>query len=327
MAEENNQESTPQKAEQVEPEKKDESLSDILTETITDSSKETDKKAEPTTQDEQPKEKGEAETETEKDSSEGLTPRADFDDEEKELFNSLDDNRKKLMLNKWAKLESGFNKKFENLAKERKTAEEFNHIYEPYKQQLELAGISPMQYTKQLMAADKFIRENPEKGIMWLAQQSGVDLTKLSQTPEEQDPTTQEINSLKGELGNLKQELSQREMSVLAKQVEDFKNTKDTQGNLKYPHFDAVKEEMARLNMATGESNLEKLYNKAIRLNDDLYQKQLDAELAKKQAEAQKQADLAKAKKAGRPIRSSPNAKVAKKENVDLDTILQEELS
>ena len=332
MADENNQESTPQEktVEQAEPVKEDikESLDDVLKETITEQPKEIDAKTETSKTKEvetQPKEdKQSSETETVK--TDSLLPKDNFTAEEKEYFNSLDDNGKKTMLKKWGNLESGYNKKYESIANQRKTLDEFTETFKPYEQTLALQGITPMQYTKQLITADKFIRENPEEGIKWLAQQSGVDLTKLNQTPENQDPTTQELNLLKGEIGNLKQEISQRELGTIAKQIEDFKNTKDAGGNLKYPHFESVKLEMAKLNTATGENNLEVLYNKSLRLNDDLYQKQLDAEVAKRQAETQKQADLTKAKKVGRPIKSSLNAQVAKKENLDLDTILQEEL-
>lgn len=330
MEEKNNQESTVQETvEQAEPGENSvekESLDDIIRKTITEQPKETDVDVK-TSKEVETKEENKQGSETETVKTESLLPKENFTADEKEYFNSLDDAGKKVMLKKWGNLESGYNKKYEGIANDRKTIEEFNHIYEPYKQQLDIAGITPVQYTKQLIAADKFIRENPVEGIKWLAQQSGVDLAMLNQTPEEQNPMTKELNSLKGEIGTLKQELSQRELTTLAKQIENFKNAKDEEGNLKYPHFDTVKNEMAKLNAATGETNLEALYSKAVRLNDDLYNKQLEAELAKKQAEAQKQADLNKAKKAGKPIKSSPSVKVSKNNKVSIDQILEEELS
>lgn len=254
-----------------------------------------------------------------------LQPRADFDAEELEWFNSLDDKGKKNMLSKWQKLEGGFNKKFENLAKERKIAESLNEIYKPYERDLQLAGISPIDYTNRLVAADKFSRENPVEFIKWFAQSYSVDLTKLSQSPEtEQDPVNKEIQTLREELGKVKQEFSQRETELVAKKIDDFRNSKDENGNLKYPYFKDAIEQMKLIHNSTGEQDLSVLYDKAIRLNDELYSKKLEQDLAKKLAEQQKQADLEKAKKSNTAIKSSPNAKINRQEKIPLRQILRE---
>jgi hypothetical protein len=332
MAEENQEGVEQETSQQTEPENKNESLSDILKETIPEQQKETDADAE-TSKKEEVKEEVKSEdkqgSETDTVKSDSLLPHNNFTTEEKEYFNSLDESGKKVMLNKWRNLESGYDKKFKGLAKERKFFNEFNEIYEPHKQRLGLSliGITPMQYTQNLYVADEFLDKHPYEGIKELARIKGVDLSKLNQTPEEQDPTKKELNSLKNELGSLKQELSNRDLSTVARQIENFKNAKDTNGNLKYPHFDTVKSEMAKLNTATGEDNLEVLYNKAIRLHDDLYQKQLDAEFAKRQADMQKQADLSKAKKVGIPIKSSLNAKVKPSNKLGLRQIIKENIS
>ena len=325
MEEENNQDGA-QQQEQTEPEKK-ESLNDILKETVPEQPKETGEKTELDTQENKQPKESEVKTDTETTKSESLLPRDNFTAEEKEYFKSLDDAGKKVMLDKWGNLESGYDKKFKAVASERKILDGFKQLYEPYENDLKMMGTTPMQYTQNLLNLDIAARKDPAKFVKWFAQNYNVDLATLNQTPEEQDPTTQELNSLRGEIGTLKQEISQKELTGLAKQIENFKNTVDAEGNLKYPHFDAVREDMAKLNTATGEADLVNLYNKAVRLNDDLYQKQLEAEFAKKQSEVQKQADLAKAKKAGRPVKSSFNAKVSKNDKVSLSQIIREEIS
>ena len=285
------------------------------------------------TEDESENEEQEEESESEEDESKSensLLPPKNFSHDEKNYFNSLDEKGKKIMLKKWGNLESGYNEKYKNIAKERKQYQELDEIYEPVRRNLDLNGVTPVQYTRQLIAADRFISENPIDGIKWLINQYNVDPAMLNQGQSEQeyqDPSNIELTKLKESVNRLESEISNRKVQVAQKSINEFKNSRDSEGNLKYPHFDKLEKEMSNIYLSTGVSDLEKLYYKALRLDDELYQKSIDLEVAKRQKELQKKADLTKAKSSKMNVRSSKNAKAsAKNIATDLKQILREEV-
>lgn len=86
--------------------------------------------------------------------------------------------------------------------------------------------------------------------------------------------------------------------------ISQFAGEKDAQGNLKRPHFEKVKEDMALLLDAGKAQDLEDAYRKALRMDDELWQ--AEQETQRKADEAARQDQQRKAVAAARQANVSP---------------------
>lgn len=96
----------------------------------------------------------------------------------------------------------------------------------------------------------------------------------------------QELNSLKSGFGQMYQTQQQRENAAIQSEIESFKANA--------PYFEEVREQMAGLLQSGLAPDLKSAYDKAVRLNDDVF-KQMQAQQAA-EAEKSRQAELAKKK-------------------------------
>lgn len=88
----------------------------------------------------------------------------------------------------------------------------------------------------------------------------------------------------------VREELANQEVQ---RQLSDFMSAKDASGNVLYPHYEKVKDDMALILESGRAEDLKGAYDKAIRLHDDIWQAQQQATVAadaKKVAEAKRQA-------------------------------------
>lgn len=95
---------------------------------------------------------------------------------------------------------------------------------------------------------------------------------------------------------------------VFAKQdLDQFQAAKDASGNALYPHYETVRNTMAQLLEAGAAQDLKSAYEKAIRLHDDIW----DKEQAAKHAAAQKAAQEAQAKQVAQAKAAAVSTKTA----------------
>lgn len=173
-------------------------------------------------------------------------------------------------------------------------------IYEamqPFLPLLQQHNMQPNQWISNLGNAHKTLVEGtPEaklQAFARLASDYGVPLQALTgqQYDPQQSQFLSEFNSLKSELAAFKQAQEQRESMTLQQEIESFQ--KDA------PYFDEVRETMATLLQSGVAQDLKSAYDKAIRLNDDIWQKQqAEAQQAKAQADVQTQVQKAAEAKA-----------------------------
>jgi len=174
-------------------------------------------------------------------------------------------------------------------------------------------------YVKNLVSFDALFSKNPTLALESLAKTANLDLTKLGKpaqndnqdddfedyrTPEE-IKRDQEIETLKQELNLIKNQKQQEEQLTARQEIENFSNAVDSEGNLKYPHFDKVRKMMG-IFFNDPESNitLEQAYQKAVRLDDELFEQE-KLSIAKK-VELKRKAEIEKAKKLrNQSVRSS----------------------
>ena len=96
-------------------------------------------------------------------------------------------------------IERGYNRKFEDLAEERRQLSEWDSVFAPVEENLKLAGVSRVQAVQRLLAAQQMLERNPQQGLAYLAQQYGVQ-----QQPDHGDPVDPQIAGLQSEVMGLK---------------------------------------------------------------------------------------------------------------------------
>lgn len=164
------------------------------------------------------------------------------------------------------------------------------------------------QLIENYLKFDAMFSRDPKGAIKLLATQSQIDLNdfvenKATVEDSEDDYRTPEEIARDDEIKQLKERLhkiehkSTEDAQISAQQeIESFKNTKDDNGELKYPYFDQVRNDMqVFFNGQYPDMTLEKAYNKALLLNDEFVQKR-DADILAK-AEQKRKAEIEKAKK------------------------------
>lgn len=184
--------------------------------------------------------------------------------------------------------------------------EQARPIYEavqPFMQDLQQHNINPAQWIQNLGSAHRtLVMGSPQEKVEMfarLATEYGIPLESLvgQQANPQFGMLAQELSQIKNQWQQFQQTQQQQEMHALEKQIEDFKANA--------PHFDAVRETMGQLLQSGLATDLQSAYDKAIRMNDDIWQQQ-QAEQAQK-AEAERQKAIAEKKaKAVSPKSASP---------------------
>lgn len=255
-------------------------------------------------------------------------PPASWKKEVHELWNTADDRLKEYA---WQR-EEQMRKGVEPLLTKAQFADAMNQALEPYMNTIRGLGLTPDKAVSALMQADNILRTAPPQQklayLQQLAQQYGIDMTGAvdPNAVQQQNPSYQfmpilnEINNLKGELNGWKQQQEAVQNQALLGEINAFAQ--------KAEHFEEVRETMIPLLQNGLAETLEDAYNKAIRLNPEIFERVQQAQQV--QAAAQKSAELNRAAKAARAaavsVRSStPGTNTAPKAQ-DRRTLLAEQI-
>ena len=195
---------------------------------------------------------------------------------------------------------------------------------EPYMGELQRKNIKPEEYISALARADQMLTHAPyeQKVQMFnqLAQSYGINLGGQVQP---QDQLMQQLYTVNQEVATIKQRYEQEENSRLYNEIEKVRSNSE-----KFPHFDEVREDMAQLLENNIAKDLETAYTKAIRLNEEVWQKEQErlVKTASNQREKQMQVSKAKAK-AVSPRSVTPTTMVATSDKKDRKSILEAQLN
>ena len=171
-------------------------------------------------------------------------------------------------------------------------------------------NINPQQWINSLGQAHVTLANGtPEQKIQMFAQLAndyGVNLGALT-GQSGYDPQfsslAQELNQIKNQWSSFQAQQEQMEQTQLRSEIDSFKADK--------PYFEEVRETMAGLLQSGMADDLQSAYDKAIRLNDDVFQK-VQAEQAQK-SEAVQREKVAQAKaKVLSPKSTTPTASTTK---------------
>lgn len=152
------------------------------------------------------------------------------------------------------------------------------------------------------------LKKNPLQTIKDLADANNIDLNKLIEpVQDEYDYRTPEeiardnhYKNIESRLAQIERQKQEETANVNAREIEQFKSAKDSNGEIKYPHFERVRGNMATFYIEghplyNPDLTLEKAYQKAIMLDDELVELR-DIEIARKTTEKRKE-ELEKAKR------------------------------
>ena len=197
-------------------------------------------------------------------------------------------------------------------------ADQMNEAIQPYINTIQGLGIDAPRAVKALMEADHALRYSaPEQKRAYLANLArsyGIDLGGVDYASQGGpiDPNyyalQNELNSVRGEINGFKQQQEQAENQSLLGEINNFAG--------KAEYFEEARPVMIQLLQSGVAGTLEDAYEKAIRLNDDIFtrtqQSSQAAAAAQKSSSANRAAKAAKA--AAVSVKSStPGAKTSTK--------------
>lgn len=174
-------------------------------------------------------------------------------------------------------------------------ADQMREAIDPYINTIRGLGIEPQEAVKKLMEADHNLRYGtPQQKFeifSRLAQQYGVNLNE-SNIPSQTgvvDPMLSalqhELNSVRGEVLTWKQQQEQAQNQQLLGEIEQFSQ--------KAEYFEQARPTMIQLLQSGVATTLQEAYDKAVRLNDELFETVQQAQQAKVEAEKRAAADRA----------------------------------
>lgn len=223
--------------------------------------------------------------------------------EAQEAFAKLPADVQQILAQHEAERDKGINAKLQEASAARQTVEAFDKIVQPYLPLIRAEGGTPLGAVQDLLNTAYQIRQNPAQTIARLAHQYGVDLSELANTAIQQPKVSPELAETRQRLQQLEsfiqrgaQQQQQQTLQQANSEIEQFK------ASGKAPYLDELRKDMGDLIELGKATTLQEAYDKALRLNDNLYQKvvaEKQATEAKAKAEAARKASVVNVKSNG----------------------------
>jgi hypothetical protein len=259
---------------------------------------------------------------TEPPAVEPIQPHARWDEALKTQFATWPRDVQQAFLDRHNAFEGDYTRKTQELAEMRKGFEPLQQEVGKWTNYLSQLGVRPEQAFSQMLTTEFTLRtgtpEQKQQALAYLAQLYGVNIptSQEGDSPAPRaafDPTVtqlhQTVAGLQSQLRQISEQKQHEEYQRAQAEFNAFGQTKDANGQPKYPHFDRVKDAVIRL-VADGQAeSWETAYSKAVRLDDDLHKQIIEAERVKalEAAEKARQEAVEKARRA-QPVRSSDGA-------------------
>ena len=207
-------------------------------------------------------------------------PPASWKKDYHETWNLADDKLKQYAWQRESEMKAGV----EPLISKAQFADQMQEVLNPYMNTIQGLGIDAPKVVKALMEADHALRySNPQEKRQYfarLAQSYGVNLNDMGNDLPQQvhvDPTIyalqNELNNVRGEVMGWKQQQEQQQNQALLGEINNFSQ--------KAEHFEEARPAMIQLLQSGMATDLDDAYDKAIRLNPELF----DAVQSGRQAE------------------------------------------
>jgi len=235
-------------------------------------------------------------------------------DDKKALFAKQPRETQEYLLERMSSIDSEFTKRNEELAPVKQMREQMEGVLGPYRHLYQQDGLDDVGAIKNLVESYNYLRNNPTEALKRYAEHFKVDLGQLAGTPAGEgftDPAAespvvrqlqQQLAAMQGHFQNFSQAQQQSAQQEKLRTIQAFADEKDAAtGQPLRPHFSDVSNEMTGLFKAGMAKDLHDAYEKAIRLNPEVWSRAqaAQAEAAAKAAEDKRKAEVAEAKRAG----------------------------
>lgn len=246
-----------------------------------------------------------------------------LDPEVRDALLKADAETRKAQANAFKKMRANFDRKQTELGQEKKLAETTKQLFQKH-------GLDPalgLSQIEKLIHFERELEKDPKKVINLLKQKFNLHDEKVSGSNDELDEsllTDEErilynkqkniektLESVVEENRRLKEEREREDIQKYQQELINFRDAKNEDGSLKNPYFDDLLDDMAALEKIFPKDTPEKLYNKALRMNDELYSKSLEDAKSKERnrIESEKKKALDKAKSInGQSLKTSPKS-------------------
>ena len=157
-------------------------------------------------------------------------------------------------------------------------------------------------------AFDESLKKNPIQALKDLAKYAKIDINSLIEPVEDEYDyrTPEEIardnhyKNIESRLAQIEKQKQDETADINAREIEQFRSAKNSDGEIKFPHFEKVRNSMATFFIEESplfnpDLTLEQAYKKAVMLDDELVELR-DAEITRKATEKRKE-ELEKAKR------------------------------
>ncbi len=133
--------------------------------------------------------------------------------------------------------------------------ETLESVIGPRRQAWAEGGMSPLVAINNLFSLSDFAGRDPAQFVLWFADQHRLDLDAILDERDAQQNTQQDprLNGLQNEIASLKntidgfsQQTVQQEQANNLRIVQQFMDERDTDGNLIYPHFGVLSQDIAQ---------------------------------------------------------------------------------
>ena len=240
-------------------------------------------------------------------------PPASWKKDYHDVWQTADDRMKEYAWQREEQMKAGV----QPLMEKARIADQFNEVLNPYMETIRGLGMDAPKAVKALMEADHALRysdpQQKQQLFMRLAQQYGVNLGDMSQLQQQMvDPNIsalqQELNRVRGEVLSWKEQQEQVQNQSLLSEIDSFA--------MKAEHFEEARPTMISLLQSGVATTLEDAYEKALRLDDNLYQQVQQSRQAQVETQQKVVANQAakKARAAAVSVRSAaPGATTATK--------------
>ena len=240
-------------------------------------------------------------------------PPASWKKDYHDVWQTADDRMKEYAWQREEQMKAGV----QPLMEKARIADQFNEVLTPYMETIRGLGMDAPKAVKALMEADHALRysdpQQKQQLFMRLAQQYGVNLGDMSQLQQQMvDPNIsalqQELNRVRGEVMSWKEQQEQVQNQSLLSEIDSFA--------MKAEHFEEARPTMISLLQSGVATTLEDAYEKALRLDDNLYQQVQQSRQAQVETQQKVVANQAakKARAAAVSVRSAaPGATTATK--------------
>ena len=234
-----------------------------------------------------------------------------YKQEYQESFKTLSPEWRKYLIDREKQVERGFSEQGNKLSSY-KWADD---VFSTRQERLGQMGFTKAQeYIEHLTAIDDALAKDPVGTLRALSEAYGVDVNNNDQIS---NSFAKRIAEMEQSLANQQAYIRQQQTQTANQAFEDFTNAKDDAGNLKHPHWEEVRSDMANLIQKGICTTLDDAYERAIWSNKDVREKMIAA-----QAKAELDSKVAAADKA-KEVAFSPKSKQTAPER---DLSLREEL-